>query len=148
MVKTISCLSSPAKSRSGSGSLLLQVERNPILPFKQRKLITVPPHDVTISSHLFNHDAEQKLEATIAEITRRDKRLRAFAKANVLTLPFRQAGYWMWRGFIGIRRAFTNEGFHYLHIRGNYRAWKMDKNPVWALDDGKAIDKMVKIKLG
>lgn len=49
---------------------------------------------------------------------------------------------------MGIRRAFTSEGFHYLHVRGNNRVWKMDKDPAWALDDGKALDKLVKIKLG
>ena len=127
--------------------MLLQIERTPILPFKQPKLVTVPTGDVTISSHIFNNNAEQKLEATIAELARREERLRAFAKTNLLTLPFRQAGYWMWRGFMGIRRAFTTYGFHHLHVRGNNRAWKMDKDPAWALDDGKALDKLVKIKL-
>ncbi|KAF6240427.1 hypothetical protein HO173_001095 [Letharia columbiana] len=147
MVRTISTLPSSSKSGPGSRSLLLQIERTPILPFRRRKLVTVPPGDVTISSHMFNDDAEQKLEATIAEITLREERLRAFAKTNLLTLPFRQAGYWMWRGFMGTRRAFTSEGFHYLHVRGNNRVWKLGKDPAWALDDGKALDKLVKIKL-
>ena len=147
MVRAISCLPS-AKSGPGSRSLLLQIERTPMLPFKQRKLVTVPPGDVTMSSHIFNNDPKQKLEATIAEITWREERLRAFAKTNLLMLPFRQAEYWMWRGFVGIRRAFTTEGFHLLHVRGNNRAWKMDKDPAWALDNGKALDKLVKIKLG
>lgn len=148
MVRAISCLPSSAKSGPGSRSLLLQIERTPMLPFKQRKLVTVPPGDVTISSHIFNDDAEQKLEATIAGISRREERLRAFAKTNILTLPFRQAGFWMGRGFMGIRKAFTSEGFHYLHIRGNSRVWKLAKDPTWALDDGKALDRLVKIKLG
>lgn len=148
MVRAISCLASSAKSGPGSRPLLLQIERTPILPFKQPKLVVVPPGDVTMSSHIFNDDAEQKLEATIAEIARREERLRAFAKTNILTTPFRQAGYWMQRGFIGIRRAFTSEGFHYLHVRGNNRVWKVDKNPAWALDDGRALDRLVKIKLG
>lgn len=126
----------------------MRIERTPILPFKQPKLVTVPPGDVTISSRIFNDDAKQKLEATIAEIARREERLRAFAKTNLLTLPFRQAGYWMWRGFTGIRSAFAREGFHYLHVAGNNRVWKLDKDPAWALDDGKALDKLVKIKLG
>ena len=148
MVRAISCLPSSAKSRPGSRSLLLQIERTPVIPFKQRKLVTVPPGNVTISSCMFNDDAEQKLEATIAKIARREERLSAFAKTNIHTLPFRQTGYWMWRGFIGIRRAFTNEDFHFLHVRGNSRVWKLAKDPAWALDDGKALDRLVKIKLG
>lgn len=148
MVRAISCLPSSAHSGPGSRSLLLQIERTQILPFKQRKLAKVPPSDVTISSPVFNDDAQQKLEATIAEISWREERLRAFAKTNLLTLPFRQAGFWMWRGFVGIRSAFTGGGFHYLHVRGNNRVWKLDKDPAWALDDGKTLDKLVKIKLG
>ena len=119
-----------------------------MLPFQQRKPVRVPPGDVTISSRIFNDDAEQKLEATIAGIAGRDARLRAFAKTNLLTLPFRQARYWMGIGFVAVRRVFSNEGFHHLHVRGNNLAWKMDKNPAWALDDGKPLDKLVKIKLG
>ena len=128
--------------------MLLQIERTPILPFKQRKPYIVPPGDVTISSPVFNDDAQRKLEATIAEIAWREDRLRAFAKTNLLTLPFRQAGYWMWRAFVGIRSAFTGGGFHQLHVRGNNRVWKLGKDPAWALENGKALDKLVKIKLG
>ena len=118
-----------------------------MIPFRQPKVVAVPPGDVTISSHFFNDDAEQRVEAAIAEITRREERLRAFAKTHILTLPFRQAGYWAWRGFMGARRAFTSEGFYYLHVKGNNRVWKMDKDPAWALDDGRALDRLVKVKL-
>ncbi|KAM0797793.1 hypothetical protein BDR22DRAFT_891842 [Usnea florida] len=150
MVRAISCLPSSAKSKSGSGSrsLLLQIERTPVIPFKQRKLVTVPPSDVTISSCMFNDDAEQRLEATIAVIARREGRLSAFARTNLHTLPFRQVGYWMWRGFNGIKSAFTNDDFHFLHVRGNSLVWKLAKDPAWALDDGKALDRLVKIKIG
>lgn len=148
MVKAISCLPSSARSAPGSRSLLLQIERTQTLPFKQRKLVTVPPFDVTLSSHVFNDDVEQRLKATIAQIARREERIQAFARTNLFTLPFRQAGYWMWRGFVGIRSAFTTDGFYLLHVRGNNRAWKLDKEPAWALDDGKALDRLVKIKMG
>ena len=148
MVRAISCLPSSPKAGLGSRSLLLQIERVPTFPFKQPKLVTVPPGDVTISAHVFNDNAEQKLEATITEMARREEQLYAFAKSNLLTLPFRQAAYWIWRGFVGIKSAFTGGGFHYLHIRGNIRAWKIKKDPEWALDDGRALDKLVRIKLG
>ena len=148
MVRAISCLPSSAKSKSGSRSLLLQIERTPVIPFKQRKLVTVPPSDVTISSCMFNDDAEQRLEATIARIARREERLSAFARTNLHTLPFRQVRYWMWRGFNGIKSAFTNDDFHFLHVRGNSLVWKLAQDPAWALDDGKALDRLVKIKIG
>lgn len=147
LVKAISCLPSSARSGPGSRSLLLQIERTQVLPFKQRRLITVPPSDVTISSHVFNEDIDQRSKATIAEIARREERLHVFARTNLFTLPFRRAGYWMWRGFVGIKSAFTSGGFHSLHVRGNNMVWKLDKDPAWALDDGKALDKLVRIKM-
>ena len=54
----------------------------------------------------------------------------------------------MLRGFNGIKRAFTNDDFYFLHVKGNNRVWKLAKDPAWALDDGKALDRLVKIKLG
>jgi len=102
---------------------------------------------VTLASPIFNNDHEQNIAAAMAAIIRREKQLQAFAKTNLLTLPFRQASYWMWRGFIGVRRAFTSEGFNYLHVKGYNRVWKLDREPAWALEDGKALDKLVKIKL-
>ena len=141
MVRTISCL----PPGSGSRYLRLQIERTPVLPFKQPKCVTVPPGDVTISSHVYHDDAEQQLMAKIAE---RQERLQAFARDSLLTLPFRQLKYWIRRGLLGIQSAFTGGRFHYLHIRGNNRVWKLDKDPAWALDDGRALDQLVKVKLG
>ena len=148
MVRTISCLPSSAKPGLGSKSLLLQIERAPILPFKRRKPVIVPQGDVTISSPIFNDDPQEKWKATIKDITWREERLRAFVKTNLLMLPFRQAEYWTWRGFVAIKSAFAGGGFHHLHLRGRNRVWKLDKDPAWALDEGKALDKLVKIDLG
>lgn len=117
------------------------------MPFREPIVVKVSPRDVTLSSQLCNNNAEQKIEGLIKEMTDREEQLKASAKTNLLTLPFRQANYWMWRGFIGVRRAFTTEGFHYLHVAGHNRVWKLDSNPAWALDDGKALDKLVKIKI-
>lgn len=110
-------------------------------------VVEVPPGDVTLSSQLCSGNAEQKIEALIEEIADREEQLKASAKTNLLTLPFRQASYWMWRGYIGIRRAFTNEGFHHLHVKGHNRVWKLDSDPAWALNDGKALDRLVKVKI-
>lgn len=127
--------------------MLLQIERTSTVPFKQSVVLEVSPTDVTLSSHLCNDNAEQRIEALIEEMTEREEQLRASEKTHIMTLPFRQANYWMWRGFMGVRRAFTNEGFHYLHVKGQNRVWKLDSDPAWALDGGKALDRLVKVKL-
>ena len=118
-----------------------------MIPFRQSRIVTVPPNDVTLSSPLFDDNSERRIEAAIKEITRREERLRVFAKTNLLTLPFRQAGYWIWRSYAAVRRALTSEQFHRIHIKGNNRAWKLDSDPAWALDEGKALDKLVKIRI-
>ena len=145
MVRAISTI--PPTSSSGQQSLLIQIERAPALPFRKPKIVTASPGDVTLSSHLFDNNRQQRVEAVLAEIHHREERLRAFEKTNLLTLPFRQAGYWMWRGFLGVRRAFTGQGFGLLHVKGKNLNWKLDKDPAWALDDGKVLDRLVKIKL-
>lgn len=117
------------------------------MPFRESVVVEVPLRDVTLSSPICNNNTEQKMEVLIKEITDREERLKASVKTNLLTLPFRQANYWMWRGFVGVRRAFTNEGFHYLHVKGHNRVWKLDSDPAWALDNGKALDRLVKIKI-
>ena len=135
-------------TKSTSRTLLLQIERVPLLPFTRPRITTAPNTDVTLSSTVFDNDKGRRIEAEIRAIKQREERLRAFAKTNIFTLPFRITGYWMWRGFIGVRRAFTGEGFNYLHVSGKNRAWKLDKDPAYALDDGKALDRLVKVKLG
>ncbi len=117
------------------------------VPFREPIVVKISPRDVTLSSQLCDNNAEQKIDGLIKEITDREEQLKASIKTNLLTLPFRQANYWIWRGFIGVRRAFTNEGFHYLHVKGHNRVWKLDSDPAWALDDGKALDRLVKIKI-
>lgn len=146
MVQRITSVPSPPKAKSHA--LLLQIERTPLIPYRKPRITTVPHTDVILSSTLFDSDSERRIEAAIAEIKLREEKLAAFAKTNLMTLPFRQAGFWIWRSFIGLRRAFTSEGFLYLHLKGNNRVWKMDRDPAWALDDGKALDRLVKVKIG
>ena len=143
IVQRISSVPSPAKS----GTLLLQIERTPFIPLMQPVTVEVPHSDVTLALPAFNSDIEDKVKSIMAERQHREERLHAYAKTNLLTLPFRQAAYWLWRLFTSTKRAFTSEGFNYLHIKGYSRTWKLDREPAWALDDGKALDKLVKIKL-
>ena len=103
---------------------------------------------MTVSSRLFNDNSEQRVEALVKEMTHQEEREYAFVRTNLHTLPSRQAIYWLWRGFMGVRRAFTNEGFLYLHVKGHSRVWKLDGDPAWALEDGKALDRLVRVRIG
>ncbi|KAL2037354.1 hypothetical protein N7G274_009839 [Stereocaulon virgatum] len=146
MVQRISSLPTPSSAKSNI--LLLRIERTPLIPYGKPRVTTVPHTDVTVSSRLFDNDSERRLQAALADLKHRQEQLAAFAKTHLMTLPFRQAGYWIWRGCVGLKRAYTSEGFLYLHLKGNNRVWKMDRDPAWALDDGKALDRLVKVKIG
>ena len=96
---------------------------------------------------MFNNDNERRIEETIQEINHREERFRAYTRTNLLTLPFRQGSYWIWRAFTYVRETWTQQRFLHLHIKGHSRTWKLFADPAWALDDGKAIDKLVKVKI-
>ena len=144
---TIRAISSfPSSSANGTRSLLLQIHRTPLIPFGHARTVKVPACDVTLSSRLF-HDNIEQINSARKRIDEREFRLHAFATTNLLTLPMRQTQYWMWRGFLGVKRAFTDENFLYLHIKGYNSKWRLDSDPEFALNDGKALDKLVAVKI-
>ena len=91
---------------------------------------------------------QEQIERELAVIKEKERRANAYSKESggILSLPFRQAGFWIGRGFSGIRKAFTNQGLLKLHIRGHNTGWKLEHRAAWALDEGQALDKLVKVK--
>ena len=116
-------------------------------PFRQPRVVIVPPSDVTLSQRLFDESDGKKLEARIKELTQEEERLEAFAKTDFLTLPFRQGAYWTKRTYMAVKSALISDRFHHIHIKGYNRVWKLNNNPVLALDGGKALDNLVRIKI-
>ena len=39
------------------------------------------------------------------------------------------------------------EGFIYIQVKGRNGSWKLDKRAAWALDEGRAVDRLVKHQL-
>ena len=145
LVRTIKSI--PPSAAKGSKSLSLQIERSRSVPFVTPKTVRVAPGDVTLSSNLWMGEKEQ-IERELAEISRKEERANAYSREDggLLTLPFRQAGFWIGRGFSGVKKAFTNQGFLKLHIKGYNTTWKLEHRAAWALDEGQALDKLVKVK--
>ena len=46
----------------------------------------------------------------------------------------------------GVAKAFTNRGLIKLHVKGNNIAWKLEVEAAWALEEGRALDSIVRIK--
>ena len=68
-------------------------------------------------------------------------------RTNLMTVPFRQANYLIWRAFQALKRVLTKEGFIYVQIKGRNGTWKLDQDAAWILDDGRALDRLVKHRL-
>ncbi|KAA8629586.1 hypothetical protein SMACR_00138 [Sordaria macrospora] len=63
---------------------------------------------------------------------------------HLLTLPFRDAAKVFRGAYEGLRRSFYREGFAKVYLRGV--EYKLDMTSGWALDDGRAIDRLVHVK--
>ncbi|KAL2753585.1 hypothetical protein ACRALDRAFT_2060744 [Sodiomyces alcalophilus JCM 7366] len=123
----------------------LEVAVKPILPFfRKPSIMTVPPADVVLPVRLF---APQLTQAQARAARAREK---AEAKARwekekqrLLTLPFRDAGRGlnaMWRG---MRRGVVGGGFLKVTVGG--RKCKLDIEGGWALNDGLALESLVRV---
>ena len=62
---------------------------------------------------------------------------------NLLTAPFRDAGKGATTVFESIKRGLTGEGFAPIEIKGH--KFKLDIINAYALEDGRAMDRIVKI---
>ena len=101
-----------------------------------------------MSSPIWMGDEEQ-IERMVAEMQRKAERANAFdiQKGGIMSLPFRQTVFWLGRWGTAVKKAFTNSGLLKFHIKGQNFAWKLEHRAAWALDEGQALDKLVKIKI-
>lgn len=126
-------------------SVLLEIERSRSVPFVTPRKIIIPPSDVTISEPFFlGHDAQVQIE--LSRLQQKDDRLTAFATNDLVSLPFRQLGYWFGVLFLAVKKAFTNNGLIHFHVKGKNLTWKLERNGAWALDEGRILENLVKIK--
>ncbi|KAL8419939.1 hypothetical protein RB594_002916 [Gaeumannomyces avenae] len=84
--------------------------------------------------------------ARLAEMALRRARAEAEAKydkEHLMTSPFRHLGQAVKETFVATRRALTGEGF--VRIKVNNVRYKLDVTSAWALDGGRALDRLITI---
>ncbi|KAK6194026.1 hypothetical protein LQW54_011875 [Pestalotiopsis sp. IQ-011] len=121
-----------------------------------RKLSPVPgiplkrtvaaPHDVVLSAKMYNpRPFGAAPESVMAqEWAEKNKARAAYDKQNPGTAGFRSVS-WAFSGFFhSIRRGLTGEGFAPIEVNG--QRLKLDISQGFVLDDGKAMDRILKIK--
>ena len=111
-----------------------------MLPGIRPKSVTVPHDSATLSAPLFNSAPKMDNLARQQEIDL----IRGWQKNNLMTLPFREAGYWTWKGLKTVKKTWNQEAFIYMRVKGKNGTWKLDSDPAWALDEGRALDRLVK----
>lgn len=109
--------------------------------------MSAPATDVSISEQLY---AEKHAGVPLHLLELRSKeaeKARRLREGSILTLPFRQLLFHLWKGFQGLKGAFTNNPFIYLRAKGYQGSWKLGKGEGWALDEGRALDRILRARM-
>ncbi|KAK2004843.1 hypothetical protein LX36DRAFT_649381 [Colletotrichum falcatum] len=113
------------------------------------KVLVVPPQQVSMPGRIVAQAASPAHASPSQEraaARREQARARAeweYDRDHLMTVPFRHAGKGFRAAWYGVRRAVTREGFLQMEVGG--QKLKLDVASGWALDDGRAIDRLVKI---
>lgn len=141
---------------TGQKGLMLRIETYRFLPLpgRSRKVTEIPADTVQTSDYLgilgyttsspFPPTRDEKIAERMWMREQQRKEHRG-NMSRLLTLPFREAGQWVVRGFVGLRDLFAGDSF--IHLKANDRnvTWKVSRDFDWALDNGHAFDKVVKV---
>ncbi|KAK0748695.1 hypothetical protein B0T21DRAFT_357085 [Apiosordaria backusii] len=163
IIKTISAVSSTSSSLtkssarpSGQGPLYIEVTTQRMFPFMKPKKKLYMPHEVELPfrmGSLFEHNKRlgktetlsvaEQVKQQRAEIEAKKKE-REYTMNHLLTAPFRDAKKVFKGAWPGIVRSFSREGFTKISIGGEI--FKLDTSGGWALDDGRAMDRLLPIR--
>ncbi|KAI1433595.1 hypothetical protein GGR50DRAFT_491508 [Xylaria sp. CBS 124048] len=114
------------------------------LPLKR---IQVEPQNVVMVNRFQNRPVAPSREAMAArtvEDAERRKAQRQYELDHIMTAPFRDAGRASSTIFDNLRRGLTGEGFAPVYINGI--RYKLDIHGGYALENGQALDRIVKIQ--
>ncbi|KAI1378237.1 hypothetical protein F4677DRAFT_412584 [Hypoxylon crocopeplum] len=157
-IHSIKVLSARAANTSGSAVKTASSASVPVrLEIKARRSVPVPgfslqrlqadPNDVVLPVPMYHRKAAlsdyDKMLMKQAEEAR-VKKERDYEMSHLMTAPFRHARQAFYKLFVGLRRGLTGEG--YLPITVDGVRYKLDITSAYALEDGRALDRIVKIK--
>ena len=128
----------------------LEIELRKMLPipFLKPRTLRMKPEDLVIRSPLVAPAARsvspaERLAMRQEEEAERKKALE-YEQTHILSAPFRHMSKLSFSLFKATARAWTREGF--AKLKANGQTYKLDVTGGWALDGGKAIDRLVTLK--
>lgn len=116
-----------------------------LLPFLGEKytLVVADPAQCTLNAALAV--PKERVEAHHRRLAEVDRAWVAKAKKkSILTLPFRQMSLASHKLFISMARVWKRDGFLEFYV--DNKQYKLDISGGWALEDGKVLDRLVKVK--
>ncbi|KAI2630983.1 hypothetical protein GGR54DRAFT_585070 [Hypoxylon sp. NC1633] len=129
--------------------LEIEVRRNVPLPGLPLRRFQIDPNDVVLKVPMYHRKVVpsdyQKMLLKEQEDARR-KAEREYELNHVMTSPFRHAAKAFGIMFRGIRRGLTGEGFAPVEVNGV--KYKLDITSAYALEEGRALDRIVRIETG
>ena len=137
------------------GPIYIEISTQRMVPFMPRKRIVLWPEQVQLPFRMYNAITARRVPATAGKAgssslkaqvraarAERDakEKTRQYHLDHIMTAPFRDGKKVMGTIWAGMRRAFHRGGF--AKIKLNRTNYKIDVDGGWALDEGRAIDRL------
>lgn len=144
IVKSIRAI--PAEPASQLARVNLEVAVKSTLPLVKPRVMVMPVADVALKSRIV---APAEFLTRAEESDRRKEEARAkeekrkYEMAHLFSAPFRHAARGARSAFRGAAQLFTGSGFGTLKVGGS--TYRLDVTNAWMLDEGRALDRLVKV---
>jgi hypothetical protein len=151
LIKTITAVPAAqplAKGAARHGPLAIEIELRKMLPlpfFPARKVIAAP-EDMMLNRRIYVPpvDPRQHAAERLEERRRLEREQEEERQKSIWWRPFRDANKAFYKLFKAMRLVWTRESF--LELQVKRQKYKLDIGGGWALDEGKALDRVVRVK--
>ncbi|KAI4161394.1 MAG: hypothetical protein L6R39_000066 [Caloplaca ligustica] len=145
IIETINTL--PVTSKKGTRTLHLQLVSSPLFPGIRPRTVSVPADYVVLSAPLASEKSGGVPLRLLELRHKRAEKARNLREGSLISLPLRQLRFHLGNAWQALKGAFTNSAFIYLRAKGHYASWKVAEEAGWALDEGRALDRIVRSKV-
>lgn len=115
-----------------------------MLPFLKPASVSVPASSVHLSRQLAHERLNGIPVKTLQARRLQEERAKKIPKGNLFTLPFRQLSFLFWKGRQSLSALYRESPFIHLRVQGYNWAWKLGMDSGWGLEEGRALDRIVK----
>ncbi|KAK3943035.1 hypothetical protein QBC46DRAFT_378768 [Diplogelasinospora grovesii] len=153
--------SKAAKAGAATTPIMIEVATRRLIPFLPYKKALLHPEEVQLPFRMQGVlsngqpggaagagkrlSAKAEIEAKKAEREAKEK-ARQYQLDHIMTAPFRDAKRSFSLAWQGIRRSFYRDGFAKIKLGKKGQEFKLDVSGGWALDDGRAMDRLLAVR--